>query len=278
MPARRVSNREGAKPLEVCAVPSSPWRGRNVAALLPRVPVAALGVVIAASALQASCSSGSSDEMPTQDRGHGEETDASPFDSSSFDVSPSDDSPTDRADGMSYGDGYGATDAHEMDAAPCVTSTHTYPASQGCPPGNHTWACWPATPVTGLAASRYTVHALCGENVVVDSITQLMWDQHEKPIQSSWTDAADACTASRAGGFSDWRLPSSNELLSIVDYSSTTTPLADPKTFDFQSPENHSTWSSTACAQKAGYAWQLFGSGGVYCEAVATPGYVRCVR
>ena len=61
------------------------------AALLPRIPVLVLGLVIAASSVQASCGG-------TEDTGGG---DAATSDS------PSEDSPANRADGMSYGDAYG---------------------------------------------------------------------------------------------------------------------------------------------------------------------------
>ena len=86
-------------------------RESQVAALLARVPVAALGVVIAASALQASCNGQMDDDTLTdagQPDGAGVDADAS-----STADSPSEDSRADRADGMSYGDGYGKEDAHE---------------------------------------------------------------------------------------------------------------------------------------------------------------------
>ncbi len=114
-------------------------RDWKVAALLTRIPVAALGVVIAASALQASCN-GTVDEGPADAR------------ADAASDSPSQDSPTDRADGMSYGDAYGGMDAHHPDANACM------PGAKRCA-GNGVetcqadgeWgtavACDPATPV-----------------------------------------------------------------------------------------------------------------------------------
>jgi formylglycine-generating enzyme required for sulfatase activity len=92
-------------------------RESKVAALLTRVPVAALGIVIAASALQASCS-GETDD--------GNLTDAGRVDAASNADSASEDSRADRADGMSYGDGYGK-DAHEDAPAGICT-----PGKQRC--------------------------------------------------------------------------------------------------------------------------------------------------
>jgi hypothetical protein len=78
----------------------STHRESKVAAMLCRIPVPLIGLLIAASSLQASCGG-----VPDADVT--EVTDARiPADAGVVDA-PSDDSPEDRADGMSYGDGYG---------------------------------------------------------------------------------------------------------------------------------------------------------------------------
>jgi hypothetical protein len=247
-------------------------RSSYVAALLPRVPVAGLGLVIAASAIQASCT-GTVDDEGAEDGGR---RDASPLDSSSFDVA-SQDSPADRADGMSYGNGYGPADAHEdaeHEDSSCVTSTAKYPPAPGCPPGNHTWACWPPPSATaGIPASNYTVVTLCGDVVVIDKNTKLMWGQDGETGTSTWPLAAVACTNSRRAGFSDWRLPSSNELMSLVDYANAKLILNG--VFHDNFPK---MWSSTPFVQQAGNAWELYASGGVYPAAVSDEANVRCVR
>jgi sulfatase modifying factor 1 len=97
----------------------------KLAALLPRLPVPLLGVLIAVSSVQASCT-GNVDESadtPVVDGGHHSDFDVALFgdghvsgSDAPFD-SPSEDSPEDRADGMSYGDGYG------KDASGCTPGT-----------------------------------------------------------------------------------------------------------------------------------------------------------
>jgi hypothetical protein len=67
-------------------------RLHRIAALLPRLPLLALGASILASSLNGSCG--------------GEQEPSVAGDAASQD-SPSDDSPANRADGMSYGDAYG---------------------------------------------------------------------------------------------------------------------------------------------------------------------------
>ncbi len=246
-------------------------RELKVAALLARVPVAVLGVAIAASAVQASCSASSDGGSQGDAAFEGEDADASSSDS------PSDDSREDRTDGMSYGEGYGPTDAHgdvKREDGSCVSSTRTYPPAPGCPAGNHTWACWAPTPATGgIPASQYTVLTLCGDVVVIDTNTHLMWDKDGEPGTYSWVAAAAVCTASRRGGFSDWRLPSSNELMSLVDYANTM-QIFNP-VFAASPPI---VWSSTPFAPQTGNAWTLHASGGIYPQSVSDAESVRCVR
>ncbi|MGH7296624.1 MAG: hypothetical protein ACRELB_16920, partial [Polyangiaceae bacterium] len=77
--------------------------GRRVvklAALLLRLPVPLLGLAIATSAVQASCGGENA-----QDVGDAS-ADAASTDGDASHDAPSQDSPEDRADGMSYGDGY----------------------------------------------------------------------------------------------------------------------------------------------------------------------------
>jgi len=242
-------------------------RESKIAAQLARVPVALLGVAITASAVQASCVGSMDDVAP--DAGAD-----SPADS------PSQDSRADREDGMSYGDGYGGQDAHVIadahvtDSESCVSSKVTYPPAPGCPAGNHVWTCWPPTSATsGIPDTHYTSLTLCGDVVVIDKNTHLMWGQDGEAGMFTWVEAGAACEASRRAGFSDWRLPSSNELMSLVDYANAKLILNPVFKDNFPS-----MWSSTPFAQQAGSAWHLDASGGIYPQAVTSESNVRCVR
>lgn len=113
---------------------------------------------------------------------------------------------------------------------------------------------------------------------MIDRNTHLMWAQQEEPGTYGYAAAAAECKSSRRAGFSDWRLPSSNELMSLVDYSRSVTPVFDPDVFGYHGASNAATWSNTPFAQQAGQAWQLYGSGGVYPQDVSVAGQVRCVR
>ena len=57
-----------------------------------------------------------------------------------------------------------------------------------------------------------------GDGTVYDRSTGLLWQQGEN-ARMSWQGAAERCSGLNLGGRSDWRLPSREELLSIVDRS-----------------------------------------------------------
>lgn len=50
--------------------------------------------------------------------------------------------------------------------------------------------------------------------------SDLMWQDNES-VQMNWEGALSYCNELSVGGYTDWRLPNKNELLSLVDYSET---------------------------------------------------------
>src|SRR5205823_5767978 len=92
--------------------------------------------------------------------------------------------------------------------------TATYPAAEGCP--DWAWASWAILP-DSPGAANYGVTAICGDTVVIDKTTRLMWAQ-EEPDLLTWSAAKSRCAGSHRAGFSDWRLPTRVELESLVDY------------------------------------------------------------
>ena len=59
------------------------------------------------------------------------------------------------------------------------------------------------------------------KQIVTDSITKLQWqdDSDARSVKKSWQGAISYCEDLSLGGYSDWRLPNKNELISIIDYS-----------------------------------------------------------
>lgn len=100
-----------------------------------------------------------------------------------------------------------------------------------------------------------------GEHVAVhDTRTGLTWSRRGFGSgRMNWKDADAACRALDLAGHQDWRLPTIQELLSIVDYERSE-PAIDTSFFDCESAWY---WTSTpAAASPADFVWFVyFGDG-----------------
>jgi hypothetical protein len=137
-------------------------------------------------------------------------------------------------------------------------------------------------------------------DVVLDNITKLMWQDNEEAsvVKKQWlTDenyksckdyrglacsdtsgntAASYCSNLNLNGYTDWRLPSSTELESIVDYSNFK-PALDTDFFEHVSSSRY--WSSTDYSSNNSYAWSTsFINGYVFMFNKKNNFHVRCVR
>jgi hypothetical protein len=152
--------------------------------------------------------------------------------------------------------------------------TALYPPRAGCP--DHRWACWPA-PATSPGAANYTVLTICGDVVVIDKTTGLMWAQAEETGTYDWTAAHGACTSSRRAGFSDWRLPTRIELTSLVDHGKATQPAIE--TSAFPSTNTGPFWSDSLWAPSTNNGWYVgYGHGYTNFAGISIKYYARCVR
>jgi len=101
-------------------------------------------------------------------------------------------------------------------------------------------------------------------NIVTDSFTNLQWQ-----------DAIDYCETLSLGGYSDWHLPSKNELLSITDINAYNPSISSV----FQNTITSFYWSSKAIASVATRAWRVHFRYGLNLWGNKDYGYnVRCVR
>ena len=131
-------------------------------------------------------------------------------------------------------------------------------------------------------------------NIVTDHITGLMWQDDESvtTVQKQWVTTANYnadnysdtsgdtattyCTNLTLGGFVNWRLPTIEELETIVKYD-VFTPSIDSNFF--LNTANSYYWSSTTDANGSNYAWRVhFGYGYLIHNYKNTSYYVRCVR
>jgi hypothetical protein len=114
-----------------------------------------------------------------------------------------------------------------------------------------------------------------GNETVRDHKTGLVWQQADDGKYRKWADAQKYCGNLVLGGQSDWRMPSLNELETIIDFSRSY-PAIDP-VFGCRL-DNY--WSSTAFNDAPSGAWDvLFNDGYVDVHSKTGFGFlVRCVR
>ena len=110
--------------------------------------------------------------------------------------------------------------------------------------------------------------------VVRDLSRHLLWQDSESVAKStkSWKEADAYCAAVKIGGVTGWRLPTEEELLSIIDFTQPIPAIYD--TFKVVAIEDY--W--TADHNKEHAASVYFGSGCTNEEAVAKKLWVRCVK
>jgi hypothetical protein len=146
-----------------------------------------------------------------------------------------------------------------------------------------------------LAGARFVDN---GDGTVTDTQTGLMWEKkddggglHDKDNLYTWADAMSAFVsdvngrtdttnpqAPGLGGHNDWRLPSIDELQTILlaPFPCGTSPCIDPV---FGPTVASSYWSATTLASVPAYAWVVgFGDGDVNVDLKTLTSYARAVR
>jgi len=127
-----------------------------------------------------------------------------------------------------------------------------------------------------IVARRGAADAPPGRYLVVsagvyDTETKLTWEQPPTSLSYSWANAGAYC-AQLTGG--PWRLPSMQELQTLVD-DSRTNPAIDP-TF-FPGAPAAFTWTASPYVPTPGNAWYFY-SGFTASALTSTPYHVRCVH
>lgn len=104
----------------------------------------------------------------------------------------------------------------------------------------------------------------------------LMWQAKGPRTKMTWGEAKEYCANLRLKGFSDWRLPTIEELLSIVDFNRYD-PAIDIEHFPCTISSYY--WTSSICAGSINDAWLVsfyYGHGSGSNKSGSY--YVRAVR
>jgi hypothetical protein len=128
------------------------------------------------------------------------------------------------------------------------------------------------------AASDIEVIKVAGFITVIGSLT---WQTASSPMAYKWTEAQSFCENLTLESFSDWRLPTFEELQKVIDTAHATCPFVVAPLKATSSCGLY--WSSTLVKGSSSKAWGVdfnFGAGSPPGNslAITTLGRARCVR
>jgi hypothetical protein len=110
------------------------------------------------------------------------------------------------------------------------------------------------------ASTRFIVLTNMNNEAVLDRETGLVWQQSPSTAPDTWYNQSFNCINSNTGGRTGWRLPTIQELLSLVDRSQSNPSLPSGHPFTVQSSFY---WSATTLAVSASLAWFVNFNNGV---------------
>jgi hypothetical protein len=114
------------------------------------------------------------------------------------------------------------------------------------------------------------------EGTVSDTKTGLQWQRSDDGVQRAWDGAQSYCEELSLDGYDDWRLPTREELETIIDHTADS-PAISTEVFECRSSLY---WSGTSYAYDPGDAWAVgFNYGGLTTRPKGNyDPFVRCVR
>ena len=136
----------------------------------------------------------------------------------------------------------------------------------------------PKVVVSKVINARFTDN---GDGTITDKQLNVMWIKNPQEISGfnkslTFDEAKSACAKLSFAGKSDWRMPTVEELRSIVDYTRHD-PVWDTDVFDGK--HDNWYWTSTVCSWKKDAAWCVGSNhGGVSNLGKLSRTYVRPVR
>jgi len=113
------------------------------------------------------------------------------------------------------------------------------------------------------AAQRFVILPTFTNDAVLDKETDLVWEKSPQTTSARWSVARRTCIEKSVGGQKGWRLPSLEELASLVDPSIAPPGLALPPGHPFQAIRSAVYWSATRAGEDPRGSWGVhFGLGG----------------
>jgi Protein of unknown function (DUF1566) len=155
------------------------------------------------------------------------------------------------------------------DAASAARAVRPTPAAAA-------WARWPMPNVRLPGLPNPQSYDTAIPNLVTDRITGLMWQRNVPNKFLTFQDAQRKCAGLSLGGYTDWRLPSRIELVSLID---TTHIQPSIDGVAFPSTPIDWFWTSSRAADDPNAAWYVyFYFGYPKTDEIGSQFSVRCVR
>ena len=134
----------------------------------------------------------------------------------------------------------------------------------------------PSQDQTLPATTRFIVLTNMNSDAVLDRETGLVWEQSPSTSRFTWVDASFHCAQMTKGGRIGWRVPTREDLASLVDPARTSPALPSGHPFSNVQP---AYWSATTFTAGADTAWDVFfDMGGVATLGKSETLFVWCVR
>jgi hypothetical protein len=127
------------------------------------------------------------------------------------------------------------------------------------------------------AAQRFIVLANFNSQAVLDRETGLVWQRAINPFFLPQFNASVNCNALRVDGRMGWRLPTIQELLSLVDASANSTALPAGHPFQGLSEANMALWTISRLWFQANAGWAVVLNAAGQNPAPSPPTYVNGV-
>lgn len=130
---------------------------------------------------------------------------------------------------------------------------------------------------TIILVNRFQVLNQFSNAAVFDQETGLVWEQSPETNPQNWLNAQASCNTKTVGNRQGWRLPTLQELASLVDPSGRFGPTlpANP----FANVRSSIYWSATSAAGNPTFAWFVnFANGQVGSVVKTDAHFVWCVR
>jgi hypothetical protein len=128
---------------------------------------------------------------------------------------------------------------------------------------------------------RFIVLSNMSSAAVLDRETGLVWEKSPSTSTFSWYNAQFHCNGLTVGNRKGWRLPTNQELASLVDLSVAPPGPTLPAGHPFSNVQSSNYWSATTVAIDASNAWDVdFANGFVVVDGKSNnvDFFVWCVR